>query len=124
MFEARLQTFDAKTEPSKARERVAALRAELAKSKLHSLIVLGADEHKNEYIPACENRLGWLTGFSGSAGVAVVLAEKAALFVDGRYSIEARAQINLALFAIEHVVEHPPQEWLAKNLKPGSAFGY
>ena len=124
MFEARLQTFDAKTDPSKARERVADLRVELAKRKLDGFIVLRADEHQNEYVPACEDRLGWLTGFSGSAGVAVVLAEKAALFVDGRYTIEARAQIDPALFAIEHVVEHPPQEWLAKNLKPGAAFGY
>jgi Xaa-Pro aminopeptidase len=124
MFEARLQTFDAKTDPSKARERVADLRVELAKRKLDGFIVLRADEHQNEYVPACEDRLGWLTGFSGSAGVAVVLAEKAALFVDGRYTIEARAQIDPALFAIEHVVEHPPQEWLAKNLKPDAAFGY
>jgi Xaa-Pro aminopeptidase len=124
MFEARLQTFDAKTDPSKARERVADLRVELAKRKLDGFIVLRADEHQNEYVPACEDRLGWLTGFSGSAGVAVVLAEKAALFVDGRYTIEARAQIDPTLFAIEHVVEHPPQEWLAKNLKPGAAFGY
>jgi len=124
MFEARLQTFDAKTDPSKARERVAALRVELAKRRLDGFIVLRADEHQNESIPACEDRLGWLTGFSGSAGVTVVLAEKAALFVDGRYTIEARAQIDPSVFAIEHVVEHPPQEWIAKNLKSGAAFGY
>jgi Xaa-Pro aminopeptidase len=124
MFEARLQTFDAKTDPSKARERVAALRVELAKRKLDGFIVLRADEHQNESIPACEDRLGWLTGFSGSAGVAVVLAEQAALFVDGRYTIEARAQIDPSVFAIEHVIEHPPQEWIAKNLKSGVAFGY
>src|ERR1700730_16851009 len=124
MFEARLQTFDAKTDPSKARERVAALRVELAKRKLDGFIVLRADEHQNEYVPACEDRLCWVTRFFGSAGGAAVLAEKAALFVDGRYTIEARAQIDPALFAIEHVVEHPPQEWLARNLKPGAAFGY
>src|SRR6202163_4988663 len=124
MVDARLQTFDAKTDRSNARERVAALRVELAKRTLDGFIVLSADEHQNEFVPACEDRLGWLTGFSGSAGVAVVLAEKAALFVDGRYTIEARAQIDPALFAIEHVIEHPPQEWIAKNLKPGAAFGY
>ena len=124
MFEARLQTFDAKTDPSKGRERVAALRAELAKRKLDGFIVPRADEHQNEYVPACEDRLGWLTGFSGSTGVAVVLAEKAALFVDGRYTIEARAQIDPNVFAIEHLIEHPPEEWLAKNLKSGDAFGY
>jgi Xaa-Pro aminopeptidase len=124
MFEARLQTFDAKTDPSKARERVAALRVELAKRRLDGFIVLRADEHQNESIPACEDRLGWLTGFSGSAGVAVVLAENAALFVDGRYTIESSAQIDPSVFAIEHVIEHPPQEWIAKNLKSGTAFGY
>src|SRR3984893_9532696 len=124
MFAARLPNLDATNNPSKTRGRVADLRVELAKRKLDGFIVLRADEHQNEYVPACEDRLGWLTGFSGSAGVAVVLAEKAALFVDGRYTIEARAQIDPALFAIEHVVEHPPQEWLAKNLNPGAASGY
>src|ERR1700719_3007108 len=124
MFEARLQTFDAKTDPSKARERVAALRVELAKRKLDGFIVARADEHQNEYVPACEDRLRWLPRLFGAAGVAVVLAEKAALFVDGRYTIEARAQIDPNVFMIEHVVEHPPQEWLAKYLKSAAAFGY
>src|SRR5947207_6587393 len=124
MFEARLQTFDAKTDPSKGRERVAALRAELAQHKLDGFIVLRADEHQNEYVPACEDRLGWLTGFSGSAGVAVVLADKAALFVDGRYTIEARSEVDSSVFAVEHLIEHPPEEWLAKNLESGAAFGY
>src|SRR5271167_4707658 len=124
MFEARLQTFDAKTDPAKAKERVAALRAELAKRKLDGFIVPRADEHQNEYVPASEDRLGWLTGFSGSAGVAVVLANKAALFVDGRYTIEARGEIDPSVFGIEHLVEHPLDEWLAKNLKAGTTFGY
>ncbi|HLL27099.1 MAG TPA: aminopeptidase P family protein [Xanthobacteraceae bacterium] len=124
MFEAKFQTFDAKTDPAKGRERVAALRAELTKRKLDGFIVPRADEHQNEYVPACEDRLGWLTGFSGSAGVAVVLADKAALFVDGRYTIEAREQVDASLLAIEHLIEHPPEEWIAKNLKPGAAFGY
>src|SRR5262245_28220115 len=117
MFEAKFQTFESRNDPSKARERVATLRAELAKRKLDGFIVPRADEHQNEYIPACEDRLGWLTGFSGSAGIAVVLADKAALFVDGRYTEEARAEVDASVFAIEHLVEHPPQEWLAKNLK-------
>src|SRR6185295_4228891 len=124
MFEAKFQTFDVKNDPSKGRERVAALRAELAKRKLDGFIVPRADEHQNEYVPACEDRLGWLTGFSGSAGVAVVLADKAALFVDGRYTAEANAEIDLGLFAVEHLVEHPPEEWIAKNLGSGAAFGY
>ncbi|HXY90620.1 MAG TPA: aminopeptidase P family protein [Xanthobacteraceae bacterium] len=124
MFEAKFQTFDAKADPAKGRERVAALRAELVKRKLDGFIVPRADEHQNEYVPACEERLGWLTGFAGSAGVAVVLADKAALFVDGRYTIVACEEVDPAVFAIEHQVEHPPEEWLAKNLKSGAAFGY
>src|SRR5258707_12390887 len=91
MFEARLQTFDAKTDPSKARERVAALRAELVKCKLDGFIVLRADEHQNEYVPACEDRLGWLTGFSGAFGVAGGVLGKAAPLFDGRYTTPVRA---------------------------------
>jgi Xaa-Pro aminopeptidase len=124
MFEAKFQTFDVRTEPAKAQERVAALRAELAKRKLDGFLVPRADEYQNEYVPACEDRLGWLTGFAGSAGIAVVLADKAALFVDGRYTTEARAEIDQSVFAIEHLIDHPPEKWLAENLKKGAAFGY
>jgi len=124
MFEAKFQTFDTRTDPSKARERVAALRAELTKRKLDGFLVPRADEYQNEYVPACEDRLGWLTGFAGSAGVAIVLADKAALFVDGRYTTEASAEIDQSVLAIEHLLDHPPEKWLAETLKNGAAFGY
>jgi Xaa-Pro aminopeptidase len=123
MFEAKFQSFSEKTDPSRGKERLAALRAELAKRKLDGFIIPRTDQHQNEYVPACEERLAWLTGFAGSAGVAVVLADKAALFVDGRYTLEAKAQVDTSAFAIEHLVETPPSEWIAKNLKGGN-FGY
>jgi Xaa-Pro aminopeptidase len=124
MFEAKFQSFDQITDPSKGKERLNALRAELAKRKLDGFIVPRTDQHQNEYVPACEERLAWLTGFAGSAGVAVVLADKAALFVDGRYSLEACTQVDASAFPIEHLIDQPPEEWIAKNLKQGAAFGY
>jgi Xaa-Pro aminopeptidase len=123
MFEAKFQSFSEKTDPSKGKERLAALRAELAKRKLDGFIIPRTDQHQNEYVPACEERLAWLTGFAGSAGVAIVLADKAALFVDGRYTLEAKAQVDTSAFAIEHLVETPTGDWIAKNLKGGN-FGY
>jgi Xaa-Pro aminopeptidase len=75
-------------------------------------------------LPASEERLAWLTGFTGSAGAAAVLAERAALFVDGRYTVQAAAQIDAKLFAIEHLVDSPPEQWLEQNLKSGAKLGY
>src|SRR6185437_1935820 len=124
MFEAKFQSFGEKTDPSKGKERLQALRAELRKGKLDGFVIPRTDQHQNEYVPACEERLAWLTGFSGSAGVAVVLENKAALFVDGRYTLEAKAQVDGSAFIIEHLVDTPPDEWIAKNLKAGGNFGY
>jgi Xaa-Pro aminopeptidase len=123
MFEAKFQSFSEKTDPSRGKERLKALRAELVKRKLDGFIVPRTDQHQNEYVTASEERLAWLTGFSGSAGVAVVLAGKAALIVDGRYTLEAKAQVDEIAFKVEHWVELPPEEWLAKNLQGGN-FGY
>src|SRR5690606_37858065 len=66
----------------------------------------------------------WLTGFTGSLGAAVILKDKAALFVDGRYTLQAKEQTDGAVFAIEHLVERPPHEWLAENLPTGASLGY
>jgi Xaa-Pro aminopeptidase len=124
MFEARFQNFDDRTEPAAAPDRVAALRAELRRRGLDGFIVPHADRHQNEYLPPSEQRLAWLTGFSGSAGVAVVLAERAVVFVDGRYTLQAREQVDPAVFVIEHLIEHPPETWIEENLTPGAEFGY
>jgi Xaa-Pro aminopeptidase len=124
MFEARYQSFDDTTERSAAAERVGALRAELKRRSLDGFIVPRADRHQNEYVPACEERLAWLTGFSGSAGVAVVLADRAVLFVDGRYTLQAREQVDAAVFVIEHLIDRPPDAWLEANLAAGARLGY
>src|SRR6202043_2247607 len=92
MFEARFQRFDDRTEPAAAPDRVAALRAELRRRGLDGFIVPHADRHQNEYLPPSEERLAWLTGFSGSAGAAIVLADPAAIFLDGRYTLQAPGQ--------------------------------
>jgi Xaa-Pro aminopeptidase len=124
MFEARFQTFDDSPERAAAPARIAALRAELKRRGLDGFVVPRADRQQNEYLPASEERLAWLTGFTGSAGAAAVLAECAALFVDGRYTVQAAAQIDGKLFAIEHLVDNPPEQWLEQNLKSGAKLGY
>jgi Xaa-Pro aminopeptidase len=124
MFEARFQTFDDSHERAAAPARIAALRAELKRRGLDGFVVPRTDRQQNEYLPASEERLAWLTGFTGSAGAAAVLAEHAALFVDGRYTVQAAAQIDAKLFAIEHLVDSPPEQWLEQNLKSGAKLGY
>ena len=123
MFEARFQSFE---DPERAATgpRVAALRAELAKRGLAGFIVPRSDRHQNEYVPPSEERLSWLTGFTGSAGSAVVLAERAALFVDGRYTLQARDQIDPAVFTIVPLAETTPEQWIEANLPKDGKLGY
>ncbi|MGE0260884.1 MAG: aminopeptidase P family N-terminal domain-containing protein, partial [Alphaproteobacteria bacterium] len=108
--------------------RLAMLREELAASGLDGFVVPRSDEHQGEYVPACAQRLAWLTGFAGSAGIAIVLGERlgnrAALFVDGRYTLQAAAQIDPSLFEIRHVIDEPPAQWLAAALGKGAVLGY
>src|SRR6478672_3728791 len=124
MFEARFQSFADHTERAASGARFAALRTELARRGLTGFIVPRADRQQNEYIPACEKRLAWLTGFSGSAGIAIVLIERAVLFVDGRYTLQAREQVDTGLMAIEHLVENPPHQWIEANLGESDRLGY
>src|SRR6266853_4577003 len=121
---ARFQSFDDTSDRAASGPRVAALRAELARRGLTGFIVPRADRHQNEYVPAAEERLAWLTGFTGSAGAAVVLMERAALFADGRYTLQAHEQVDTKLFEIAHLVETPPDQWLEKNLASGDSLGY
>ncbi len=104
-------------------ERLAALRAELARQGLDGLIVPRADAYLNEYVPPGDERLAWLTGFTGSAGAAVVLADRAAVFVDGRYTTQAAAETDALLWERCHLIELPPAAWLRLSLKPGQKFG-
>lgn len=124
MFEARFQTFDDQSEGTQSAARLAALRAELRRRGLTGFLVPRADRQQNEYLPASEERLAWLTGFTGSAGAAIVLAERAALFVDGRYTLQVQSQSDTSVFAIEHFVDNPPPVWLEQNIKAGDRIGY
>ena len=124
MFEARFQSFQDTSERAHSRARVAALRAELARRNLTGFIVPRADRHQNEYVPACERRLTWLTGFSGSTGTAIVLMERAVLFVDGRYTLQASTEVDDGLFVIEHLIDMPPERWIESNLTSRERIGY
>ncbi len=124
MFAAHFQSFEDRAEPGAGASRVAALRAELKRRGLDGFIVPRADRFQNEYVPPCAERLAWLTGFTGSAGVALVLSDRAVLFVDGRYQVQARAEIDGAIFAIAHLVDEPPPAWIEANLRPGAKLGY
>ena len=124
MFEARFQSFDDSSERAQTAPRVAELRTELKRRGLDGFVVPRADRQQNEYLPASEERLAWLTGFTGSAGTAVILDDRAALFVDGRYTVQANTQVDGKIFSIEHLVEHPPEQWLEQNLKKGARLGY
>ncbi len=124
MFEARFQSFDDSSERAQSAARVAELRGELKRHGLDGFVIPRADRQQNEYLPPSEERLAWLTGFTGSAGAAVVLADSAALFVDGRYSVQAATQVDGKIFSIEHLVEHPPEQWLEQNLTKGTKLGY
>ena len=121
---ARFQSFDDPPEAAESDARVSALRAELARRGLDGFVVPHADRHQNEYLPPSEERLAWLTGFTGSAGAAIVMADRAVLFVDGRYTLQAREQTDPKLFTIEHLVEKPPAAWIEANIATGQKLGF
>ncbi len=105
-------------------DRLAALRAELAARGLDGFIVPLTDEHMSEYVGSYARRLEWLTGFVGSAGSAVVLAAKAAMFVDGRYTLQVRQQVDGALYEYRSVPSEPLVDWMAANAAAGTRIGY
>ncbi|EIZ84964.1 peptidase M24 [Methylobacterium sp. GXF4] len=119
----RFQTFD---DPShrKGAERIEALRAALRESALDGFVVPRADEHQSEYVPADAERLAWLTGFTGSAGTAVVLMESAALIVDGRYTLQAPEQVDTGVITVVPLAESTAEAWIADNLKRDQVLGY
>lgn len=104
--------------------RLADLRAELKRRGLDGFVVPRADEHQGEYVPRRSQRLGWLTGFSGSAGLAIVLTDQAAIFVDGRYTLAVRAQVDTGAFVPHQYPEEQPEQWAAENLPKGGKLGF
>ncbi len=118
------QDFDEVNDPSKGGERVARLREWLEGKGLDGFIVPRSDEHQGEYVAARSERLKWLTGFSGSAGVAIVLRSKAVIFVDGRYTLQVRDQTDPAVFTVESLIDNPPSKWIKANVGKGVRLAY
>ena len=118
------QSFEDQSDAATCAPRLAALRVELAKRGLDGFLVPRADEHQGEYVPRRAERLAWLTAFTGSAGAAVVLKDKAAIFVDGRYTIQVREQTDTKLFDPRDLVSEGPAAWLAANAPRGARIGY
>lgn len=109
------QTFDVTSDPSNGAPRVARLREKLAEQKLDGFLVPRADEHQGEYVAPRAQRLGWLTGFTGSAGAALILKDDAYIFIDGRYELQVRDQTDPEIFTYENLVTNPPAKWLEKH---------
>ena len=104
--------------------RLAALRGELQAQGLDGFVVPMADRYQNEYVPASARRIAWLTGFTGSAGMVVVLRESAAAFTDGRYTLQITEQVDGDLYERLHVTETPPTDWIAEHLPKGGKLGF
>src|SRR5947209_19453585 len=104
MFEAHFQTFEEPEGGVALTARLSAFREELKRRNLTGFVVPRADQQQNEYVPPSEERLAWLTGFTGSAGIAIVLAQEAALFVDGRYTLQAGKQVDGRAWSVEPLV--------------------
>jgi Xaa-Pro aminopeptidase len=124
MFEAHFQTFEDPEAGVALTARLAAFREELARRKLTGFVVPRADAQQNEYVAPSEERLAWLTGFTGSAGMAVVLTQAAAVFVDGRYTLQAAKQVDRKAWGVEPLADPPPENWLAKHLGAGDRLGF
>jgi len=117
------QSFATPSDPSTGKPRLKALRDRMTAMDIDVFLVPHADAHQSEYLPPNAERLAWLTGFTGSAGFAVVSQDAAHVFVDGRYTLQVRNQVDLGLFTPESLVDTPPDVWLAENLKTGARVG-
>jgi len=118
------QSFDEQSDAANCAPRLAALRAKLKRRKLAGFVVPRADEHQGEYVPKRAERLSWLTGFTGSAGLSIVLEENAAVFSDGRYTLQLRDLTDTSLFETLDVANDGPFKWLEEHLESGAKLGY
>jgi len=124
MYEALFQTFEEPETGVALSARLSAFREELTRRNLTGFVIPRADQQQNEYVPPSEERLAWLTGFTGSAGVAIVLAREAAVFVDGRYTLQAGKQVDAKAWTVEPLVDPPPESWLGQHLNPADRLGF
>jgi Xaa-Pro aminopeptidase len=117
------QTFDETTDPSFGEKHLPLVRARMAAQGLDGFLVPHEDEHQNEYLPEANERLAWLSGFTGSAGAGAVLKDRAAVFVDGRYTVQVRAQVDAKQFDILDLTDGGVAAWL-ESAPAGSVIGY
>ncbi|MFZ3581097.1 aminopeptidase P family protein [Loktanella sp. DJP18] len=117
------QSFDATSNPAQGPHRLAGLRDVMQGEGVNGFLVPRADRHQGEYVAPCDERLAWLTGFTGSAGFAAVLADKAAVFIDGRYRVQVRVQMA-DVFTPVHWPETGLADWLTDALPQGGVIGY
>ncbi|HWD66392.1 MAG TPA: aminopeptidase P family protein [Caulobacteraceae bacterium] len=118
------QTFDESTDPSFGARHTPLIRKAMAEQGLDGFLVPHEDEHQNEYLPEANDRLAWATGFTGSAGAAVILKDAAAVFVDGRYTLQVRDQVDQNLFEIRDLVDGGVSAYLSEAARPGWTIGY
>jgi Xaa-Pro aminopeptidase len=118
------QTYDEPGGPALGRKHLPRLRKALKAAGLDGFIVPHEDEWQNEYVPAAYDRLAWATGFTGSAGAAVVFANEAAIFTDGRYTLQVRAQVDGDLFAYRDLVDGGPAAYLRERAPKGARIGF
>lgn len=118
------QDFEATTDPAQGPPRLAALRAHLAARGVDGFLVPRSDAHQGEYVAARDERLAWLTGFTGSAGFAIVLPGVAGVFIDGRYRVQVRQQVDTAAFTPVPWPETKPADWLRAQLPGGGRVGF
>src|SRR5687767_4051679 len=105
-------------------DRLSSVRSELQRRKLDGFVVPLTDEHMSEYVADYAKRLAWLTGFDGSAGWAVVLQNAAAIFVDGRYTLQARHQVDSEHWSLQSLPQTPVTAWLREHVERGACIGY
>ena len=118
------QTFEPVSDRSFASKHLPLLRAEMKKQNLDGFVIPHDDEYQNEYIPDYAERLMWATGFSGSAGAAIVMQDSAVMLTDGRYTLQVRQQADSDYFDYVDLMETPPAAWLAANAPKGARIGY
>ena len=118
------QTFDDHADPSFGPKHLPLIRDAMSRQGLDGFITPHEDEHQNEYLPPANDRLAWATGFTGSAGAAVILKDRAAIFVDGRYSLQVRDQVDLGLFEVRDLIDGGVTAYLENTLGTGEVIGY
>ena len=118
------QVFTDESRSDLSQARLTALREILRAQGVSGMLLPRADVFQGEYLPACEDRLAFLTGFTGSAGFGIILHNKAALFVDGRYTVQAKSQVDKKAIKVVRLADISPDEWLARTARKGMKIGY